>query len=92
MDGPGARYLKVRATAERDPEALGSLRELVAGLVRAERVERGSGPLVATVYHLVERGRTRAYASAVRRVASRIAPIRVTVSGPWPPYAFANIE
>jgi hypothetical protein len=64
----------------------------VAPLVRAERIEchGGRAPLVATAYHLVERPHVRAYGAAVRHIAPLIAPVRVTVTGPWPAYAFAR--
>jgi hypothetical protein len=89
--GQGARYLAQRAAMEREPEGLRALCVALKPLVRAERVERHSvPPLVATVYHLVERTRRRAYAAAVRRVGRSLAQATVTLSGPWPAYAFAR--
>jgi gas vesicle protein GvpL/GvpF len=89
--GPGARYLAERhrlhgaATApELDP-----IRPLFDGLVADERVQRHlTPPLLASVYHLVPRNRGRRYRARVARGARQLSPLRVTVSGPWPPYAF----
>jgi Gas vesicle synthesis protein GvpL/GvpF len=89
--GQGTRYLAHRAAVEREPEGLRTLCAALKPLVRAERVERHSvPPLVATVYHLVERTQRRAYAAAVRRVVRSLGPATVTLSGPWPAYAFAR--
>ena len=45
-------------------------------------------PLLASVYHLVPRDRGARYRTRVARGARQLSPLRVTVSGPWPPYAF----
>ena len=59
-------------------------------LIRDERVEPSEAPpLLASVYHLVDRGHSRAYRRAVKEVACRLADVRVVSSGPWAPYAFA---
>jgi hypothetical protein len=89
--GPGTRYLAARrAEWRRGREApeLASLRPALAPLVRAERVTRhDTPPLLASVYHLIDRGAAAAYRAAVDHAG--LAPVRVTASGPWPPYAFA---
>lgn len=91
--GPGARYLaerrRDRQRGERLPE-LAPLRTRLAALVRAERVEpRAAPPLRASVYHLIERGRGDAYREAVESSLALAPGVRVRVSGPWAPYAFA---
>jgi hypothetical protein len=43
---------------------------------------------MASVYHLIPRGRAKQYARAARAAARR-AGLRAVVSGPFPPYAFA---
>ena len=91
--GPGARYLAARQAARarraRVPE-LSPLRPRLAPLVRAERVERHDvAPLLATVYHLVDRGRGAEYLARLDRAARRVQSVRVRASGPWPAYAFA---
>lgn len=87
--GAGKRYLSARASWWRgaDVPGLEQMLDALRPLTAAERMERHSTPpLVASVYHLVERGRLTAYRRALRRPHGRI---RVRVSGPWPPYAFA---
>jgi hypothetical protein len=83
--GPGTRYLEERRRERRFPE-LEPLRAAVARLVRAERIERHSEPgLLASVYHLIDKGASAAYREAVARIEG----LRVVVSGPWPAWSFA---
>jgi hypothetical protein len=87
--GPGARYLAARAREHAVPE-LDPIRPALAAFVRAERTERHrTPPLLASVYHLVDRRRGAAYRAALRRAARGAGGVRLRVSGPWPPYAFA---
>jgi hypothetical protein len=79
---PGARYLEERRRREALPE-LDPLREAVRELVRAERVERHE-QLLASVYHLVDKGTSDAYREAVAAVPG----LRAAVSGPWPAWSF----
>ena len=87
----GAAYLRQRAREEaraRDIPQFNSLRAAVRRWVRAERVEkRGT---IATIYHLVPRGSAAAYRRALARRALSTPAVRVVISGPWPPYAFAD--
>ena len=91
--GPGTRYLEGRRQqARRDAEVpeLAPLRPHLAPLVRAEHAQRHDAPpLIASVYHLVDRGRAGAYLDALAAGASALAPTRAAATGPWPPYAFA---
>jgi hypothetical protein len=91
--GPGARYLALRRRQWRRegqlPE-LAPLRPRLDGLVAAERVERrATPPFRASVYHLVPRGRSAAYRDAVEASRELVRGVRLQVSGPWAPYAFA---
>lgn len=90
--GPGTGYLARRrgaAAAKEDP-AIARLRAALEGLVRAERLEsHPAPPLLASIYHLVQKGSEPSYLEAVRGAAAAMAPVRVTASGPWAPYAFA---
>jgi Gas vesicle synthesis protein GvpL/GvpF len=93
--GPGARYLAERhrrwRQRERVPE-LEPLRPRLDALVTAERIElRATPPLRASVYHLIERGRSAEYREAVEANRELVAGARVRVSGPWAPYAFAPV-
>jgi hypothetical protein len=90
--GPGARYLERRRQARRDADVpeLAALRRALAPLVRAEHAQRhDTAPLLASVYHLIDRGRAPAYVETVAAEAAALAPTRVVPTGPWPPYAFA---
>jgi hypothetical protein len=85
--GPGTRYLEGRRRATKLPE-LEPLRAALAGLVRAERVEPHEEPgLLASVYHLIDRGAAASYRRAVE--SSAVGGLRVTLSGPWPAWSFA---
>jgi hypothetical protein len=91
--GPGARYLESRRRqTRRDAEVreLAPLRPYLAAFVRAEQAQRHDAPpLLASVYHLIDRGCAAAYVDAVGAGAAALAPTRTVATGPWPPYAFA---
>jgi gas vesicle protein GvpL/GvpF len=91
--GPGARYLEGRrrqARRDADVRELAPLRPYLAAFVRGEQAQRHDAPpLLASVYHLIDRGRAPAYVEAVAAGAAALAPTRVVATGPWPPYAFA---
>ena len=79
------RWAIVRA-AQQIPE-LAPVREAVQRFIRDERIERRAG--IATVHHLIPRASSERYRIAVERAAAR-AGVRLTLSGPWAPYAFAE--
>ena len=91
--GPGAAYLAERARrlrATTDIAELESLRDVLARFVIEERLERhDTPPLVASAYHLIARGQASEYTTAVEQAADAAEGMRVRVSGPWAPYAFA---
>ena len=73
----------MRKLPELDP-----LRTALGALVRSERLERHSEPgLLASVYHLIDRGASPEYERIAR--AFRIEGLRVMVSGPWPAWSFS---
>jgi Gas vesicle synthesis protein GvpL/GvpF len=94
--GPGARYLlERRRTLEHDPHhaALEAVLAAPASFIRGQRIEsHGSLPLIASVHHLIERGQGEAYAAVLHAGTADLIGAAVTVSGPWPPYAFASGE
>lgn len=65
------------------------VRRAVSLFVDAERIDPGKGDLQGTVYHLVKSQHVEPYTSAITAVAPALAPIRVTITGPWPVFAFA---
>jgi hypothetical protein len=86
----GTQYLQERLailrTAREVPE-LAPIRPAIRRFVRDERVERRSG--VATVHHLIPRATAERYRAAVERAAGQ-SGVRLSVSGPFAPYAFAD--
>jgi hypothetical protein len=90
--GPGTRWLRERSTQVAVPE-IAVVRAALVALVRAESVEpHGAPPLRASVFHLVERVRLAEYRAAIEALASAVAPSRLALTGPWPPYAFTELE
>lgn len=85
--GPGAKYLAARA--QRVPE-IAPLTLATRAFVRAARAERRAvGASFATVYHLVDRASLAEWRRAVKK--TKLEGVTITVSGPWPPYAFADL-
>ena len=69
------------------------LHEKVSGLIRDEQVTlRPSQRLVLAASHLVERSKIRQYREKVAEIRQDRLDLHFLVSGPWPPYSFANIE
>jgi hypothetical protein len=90
VPGPGTRYLTARRRARQVPE-VEALRQRLGALVRGERAERHDRPpLLATVQHLVARGQSARYLAEVEAAAPTLRPWRVSVTGPWLPYAFGE--
>lgn len=89
----GAAYLRDRRRTHDPRHALPALLPRLAALepfVLDQRFEaHGTPPLLATVHHLVDRVRVHAYLDAAAAAKDGIG-LRVTVSGPWAPYAFAG--
>ena len=94
--GPGARYLLERRQTLANVShraALDAVLAAPAAFIRGQRIEsHGSPPLIASVHHLIERGQGEAYAGALHAGTADLIDAAVTVSGPWPPYAFASGE
>jgi hypothetical protein len=86
----GTQYLRQRLavlrTAREVPE-LAALRPPIRRFLKDERVERRGG--IATVHHLIPRAMAERYRAAVERAAAK-SSIRLVVSGPFAPYAFAD--
>jgi hypothetical protein len=90
--GPGTRWLAERIAVHRVPE-IENLTEATRTWVREVRVERHDRPpLLATVYHLVSKRDVRAWRAAHERAVAELpSGVTVTTTGPWPPYAFAEL-
>jgi hypothetical protein len=90
----GCDQMTLRLDAETPPaRELAQVREALASWVRAEAIEDHRESLRrASVFHLVERARIPEYRARVESVGAAIAPARLTATGPWPPYAFTELE
>jgi len=70
------------------------LQERLGGLLRDERIDlRPSKTVVlAAVAHLIEVGNIQSYREKAAEILENRPELRFLLSGPWPPYSFANIE
>jgi hypothetical protein len=99
--GAGAMFL-----AEKRREILGDerraaqaeeistwLQENLNPLARDKQVTvRPGGKLVLSAAHLVERSKIGSYREKVARLREERPVLHFLLSGPWPPYTFANVE
>lgn len=91
--GAGRQYLEARAAASAPPAEIRELLAAVAALVRAERIERGRVPgMLATVYHLIDRGRGDDYRAAMDARRGFLPALSLSITGPAPAYAFGPGE
>jgi len=100
--GPGTAFLRKKqrelhgdqqATAERD-ELSSLLRDELGSLINDESMSlRPSETVVlARVFHLVEKSKVQQYREKIDVLLRNRPELQGSVSGPWPPYSFANIE
>ena len=69
------------------------LREALSELIRDEHVTlRPTDRLVLSAAHLVERGKITQYREKLADMRQNRPELHFLLSGPWPPYSFANIE
>ena len=100
--GPGTAFLREKRrellgdeqTAAQRAELSGLLREELVDLVKEEKVSLGGSEkaLPARVCHLVEASKIKVYREKVQKLSEKRPELQLEVSGPWPPYSFANIE
>ncbi len=92
--GPGTRYLHERANdrrrAQAVPASLAPVLEPLSAVVSAERLENTeTGPVRTSVYHLVRTALRDDYLARFH-AAKRDLASSLSVTGPWPPYAFSG--
>ncbi len=93
--GPGTRYLtaKMEHTPKERIMGLESIMSRVRPFLHGERWQHhATPPLLASAYHLIDRGQSAAYVAALHDSNDDTGEARITASGPWPPYAFAQWE
>ena len=93
-DGPGARFLKAKQLrAAKAKEVATWLQEQLQPLIRDEQLSLGSTEkLIVAAAHLVDRDSVAEYRGRVAEAREMRPELHFLVSGPWPPYSFANIE
>ena len=91
----GTRYLlerKRRLELERTPPPeLEPLLEHLSPCVRAQRVQRSESPFGTRVSHLVPVAQRSEYRARLKEGLRAEPHLHVSVTGPWPPYAFSDI-
>lgn len=90
--GPGTRWLAERLLARRIPEA-DSLTDATKPWVREQRSEPTPerAPRLGTIYQLVSKSDVRSWRGALTRAIPKLPrDVTVSVSGPWPAYAFVE--
>jgi hypothetical protein len=100
-EGPGTAFLAEKRReiigderkAEQAAELSGLVRQALEGLIKDEQVTlRPSERLVFAAAHLIERSGVQAYRENMSEAVKQRPELHFLVSGPWPPYSFANIE
>jgi hypothetical protein len=72
------------------PDEAAPVLSAVEPFVLDQRIQRGRGAIRATLFHLVANEDVEGYRTAADRSFASLAPSwGATVSGPWPPFAFA---
>jgi hypothetical protein len=100
--GPGTAFLKEKqrelvgdeqAAAQR-AELSRLLHKELGSLIKDESMglRPSEGVVLAAVFHLVESAKIQQYREKMAEVFQQRPDLEFRVSGPWPPYSFANIE
>ena len=87
----GTAYLRARARVAADESGAGAIvHEPLARTARAATIARVNRPgeLMRAAY-LVDRDATGAFSERVREIQEQNPQLRITCTGPWPPYSFA---
>ncbi|HMC49057.1 MAG TPA: GvpL/GvpF family gas vesicle protein [Solirubrobacterales bacterium] len=92
--GPGTTYLLERAHRQRRSEDAAELiHRPLAALARRSTQKPGSGdPHGFKAAYLVDEGAVEAFAERVGNLNTTLGDVKVSCTGPWPPYSFASEE
>lgn len=88
----GTDYLRARARAsDEESDASARVHEPLAAVARAATVARATraGELLRAAY-LVDRDATDSFAARVGELQTSNPQLRITCTGPWPPYSFTR--
>lgn len=101
QDKPGTAFLEEkrrelignRARAEEAKSMAGWLERQLGDAVRQTRIKTNvTDQLIVAAAHLVERPAVQQYRNKVQALFAERSELKFLMSGPWPPYSFANIE
>ena len=102
QQGPGTAFLEKKRREllgdERQDaqkaELSNLLRKQLGSLTRDEHIELRPSKtgVLATIFHLVETADVQKYQEKVQEIRNNRPDLKIRLSGPWPPYSFANIE
>ena len=100
--GPGTAFLREKRrellgdeqTAAQRAELSGLLRIELGRLIKDEKIDLRAADkaMTAKVFHLIESSKIKEYREKVLKLRDERPELQLEVSGPWPPYGFANIE
>jgi hypothetical protein len=100
--GPGTAFLmEKRRELVGDEQAVAQRAELsdlfrteLGSLIKDEKIglQPSEKTAPAKVFHLVESPKIQEYRDKVQELREKRPELQLEVSGPWPPYSFANIE
>jgi len=79
---------RLRARTRDVPPEAAVVRRAMSRHVKAERVAAGERRRLLTVFHLVPHERLEAYRGQASALPGLLQPLTVTVTGPWPVFAF----
>lgn len=86
----GTEFLeRARERSKHVPPEAATVRAAMSAYVKAERIATGERSGLLTVFHLVPRERLDVYRQRASGLQSMLPGYAVTVTGPWPVFAFA---
>ena len=99
--GPGTAFLEEKRRellgderhSAQKKEVSNLLREPLGVLIRDEKIalRPSKTTVLAAVFHLVDRENIQKYQKNVQEIRNNRPDLKIRMSGPWPPYSFANI-
>jgi len=91
--GPGTAYLFKRAHHQRRSEDAAELiHRPLAALARRSMQKAGGDPHAFKAAYLVDEVAVESFGQRVGRLNATLGDIKVSCTGPWPPYSFASEE
>jgi hypothetical protein len=100
--GPGTAFLMEKRRELLDDEGSGAqsaelsslLRTELGSLIKDEKMSLGSSEkaIPTRVFHLIGNSKIMEYRQSVQVLSKKRPDLQLDVSGPWPPYSFANID